>query len=36
MLVKRFGGINCIPVVLKTQDPDQIINIVDNISPGFG
>lgn len=36
MLVKRFAGINCIPLVLNTQVPEEIIKVVDAISPGFG
>ena len=36
VLFKEFGGVNAVPIVLDTQDPDEIINIVKNISPGFG
>jgi malate dehydrogenase (oxaloacetate-decarboxylating) len=25
-----------VPIVLKTQDPDEIINIIENIAPTFG
>lgn len=35
-LFKRFGNINAVPIVLDTQDPDEIIAIVKAISPGFG
>lgn len=27
---------NCIPIVLNTQDPDEVIKIVEGISPTFG
>lgn len=27
---------DAIPLVLKTQDPDEIISIVENIAPTFG
>jgi len=36
MLFKTFGGINAVPIVLKFQDPEDIIMAVENISPGFG
>lgn len=36
ILFKEFGDVNAIPIVLKTQDPDEIINIVENIAPTFG
>ena len=36
ILFKEFGGVNAVPIVLKTQDPDEIINIVENIAPTFG
>lgn len=36
VLFKEFGGVNAVPIVLDTQDPDEIINIVKNIAPGFG
>lgn len=36
VLFKWFWGIDAVPIVLKTQDPDEIINIVENISPTFG
>ena len=35
-LFKEFGGVDAIPLVLKTQDPDEIISIVENIAPTFG
>ncbi len=36
LLFKTFGGVNAVPLVLKTQDPDEIISIVENLAPTFG
>lgn len=36
VLFKEFGGINAVPIVLDTKDPDEIIETVKNIAPGFG
>jgi len=36
LLFKEFGGVDAYPIVLDTQDPEQVINIVKNIAPGFG
>jgi len=36
ILFKKFGNVDAIPIVLKTQDPDKIINIIENIAPTFG
>lgn len=36
MLFKEFGGINAIPIVLKYQDPEDIIMAVENMAPTFG
>lgn len=36
LLFKEFGNVDAFPIVLETQDPDEIINIVKNIAPGFG
>lgn len=36
VLFKEFGGVNAVPIVLDTQDPDGIIETVKNIAPGFG
>lgn len=35
-LFKRFGGVNAIPLVIDTKDPEEVINFVKLISPGFG
>lgn len=36
VLFKEFGGVNAFPIVLDTQDTEEIIQTVKNISPGFG
>jgi malate dehydrogenase (oxaloacetate-decarboxylating) len=35
-LFKRFAGVDAWPVVLDTQDTDEIINVVRCIAPGYG
>jgi malate dehydrogenase (oxaloacetate-decarboxylating) len=35
-LFKRFGDVDAWPVVLDTQDPDEIVSIVKAIAPGYG
>lgn len=34
-LFKKFWGVNAIPIVLDTQDPEQIIKTVQAIAPSF-
>lgn len=36
MLFKEFAGIDAWPICLGTQDPDEIVRIVQGIAPGFG
>lgn len=36
LLFKEFANIDAFPIVLQTQDSEEIINIVKNIAPGFG
>lgn len=36
MLFKNFADIDAIPVVLDTQDTDEIVTIVKNIAPTYG
>jgi len=36
MLFKEFAGIDAIPIVLSTQDPDMVIETIVNIAPSFG
>ena len=35
-LFKRFAGVNAIPLVVDTKDPEEIIKLVKLISPGIG
>lgn len=35
LLMKQFGGIDAIPLVIDTQNPEEIIRFVKNISPNF-
>ncbi len=35
ILFKKFWGVNAVPLVIKTQDPDKIIQFVENIVPSF-
>ena len=36
ILFKKYGNIDAIPIVLNTQDPDEIIKVVEAIAPTFG
>ncbi|MEK9130410.1 MAG: NADP-dependent malic enzyme [Patescibacteria group bacterium] len=36
LLFKEFGNVDAYPIVLATQDVEEIIKTVKNISPGFG
>ena len=36
LLFKEFGGVDAYPLVLKTQEVDEIVELVCNISDGFG
>lgn len=36
LLFKKFGGVDAIPIVVKTQNVDEIVDLIENISPGFG
>ncbi len=36
LLFKEFGGVDAWPVVVDTQDTEEIISIVKAIAPGFG
>lgn len=35
-IFKEMAGINAMPIVLDTQEPEEIIRIVKSIAPGFG
>ncbi len=36
MLFKQFGGVDAIPIVLDTQDVDEIVETIIRIAPTFG
>lgn len=36
LLYKYLGGVDGVPIMLDTKDPDQIINAVTILQPGFG
>ncbi len=36
ILFKEFAGVDAFPICLKTQDTEEIINIIKNISTSFG
>lgn len=36
LLLKRFAGIDAIPLCVDSSDPDEIVNTIRNISLGFG
>lgn len=36
VLFKEFGGVDAIPIVLSTQDTDEIVTAVKAIAPSFG
>ncbi|MDP9345405.1 MAG: NAD-dependent malic enzyme [Actinomycetota bacterium] len=36
MLFKEFAGVDAFPIVLSTKDPDEIVETVERIAPGFG
>lgn len=36
LLYKYLGGVDAVPIMLDTKDPDQIINMVLMLQPGFG
>jgi malate dehydrogenase (oxaloacetate-decarboxylating) len=35
LLFKEFGGVDAVPLVLATQDPDEIVRIVQMVAPNF-
>jgi len=35
-LFKRFSGLDAVPILLSTQDPDEIIETITRIAPSFG
>ncbi len=36
ILFKEFGNVDAFPIILDTQDTDEIVNTIVNISPTFG
>jgi malate dehydrogenase (oxaloacetate-decarboxylating) len=36
MLFKEFAGVDAVPICLDTKDPDEIVDTVIRIAPGFG
>ena len=36
LFIKEYGGVDAFPICLATQDVDEIVLTVKNISPGFG
>jgi malate dehydrogenase (oxaloacetate-decarboxylating) len=36
ILFKELGGVDAVPIILSTQDTEEIIQIVKAIAPGFG
>jgi len=36
LLFKYLGGVDAVPILLNTQDPDEIIRVVKLIAPSFG
>ena len=35
-LFKRFGGVDAFPIVLDTQDEDEVVAVVSAVAPSFG
>ena len=36
VLFKTFGGVEAFPICISTQETDQVVRLVENISPAFG
>ncbi|MBP2033067.1 malate dehydrogenase (oxaloacetate-decarboxylating) [Clostridium algifaecis] len=36
LLHKKFAGTDAIPISIDSSDPDEIVNTIKNIAPGFG
>lgn len=36
LILKEFAGVNCVPIVLDSQNKEDTISTVKNIAPGFG
>jgi malate dehydrogenase (oxaloacetate-decarboxylating) len=35
LLMKEFGGVDSVPLVINTQDPDEIVKFVKQVAPSF-
>lgn len=35
LLLKQFGGVDAVPIVIATQEPNEIVSFVKNIAPSF-
>ena len=35
-LFTRFAGLNAVPILLDTQDPEEIVRVIEAIAPSFG
>lgn len=35
LLLKQFGGVDSVPIVINTQDPSEIVKFIKNIAPSF-
>src|SRR3989344_354030 len=35
-LFTRFAGLNAVPILLDTQDPEKIVRVIEAIAPSFG
>lgn len=36
VLFKELGGVNAVPLVLNTQDPDEVVAVISALEPSFG
>lgn len=36
LLLKKFGNVDAFPIIIDSMDPDDIVNTIKNIAPGFG
>jgi malate dehydrogenase (oxaloacetate-decarboxylating) len=35
LLLKQFGGVDAVPIVINTQDPSEVVSFIKNIAPSF-
>lgn len=36
VILDRLAGVGCVPIILDTQDTEEIIRTIERLSPGFG